>query len=66
MELDEGFRHSVKIRNDTKMRVLGKGRIKLEVEGAIQIVSDVFYIPDLRINLLSIGQLQERGLAVLI
>jgi hypothetical protein len=30
-----------------------------------QVISEVFYIPDLKNNLLSIGQLQEKGLAIL-
>lgn len=64
MEMDEQFRHSVKLGNGAKMTVMGKGSIKLETEGLTQVVRDVFYIPELKNNLLSIGQLQERGLAI--
>ena len=36
------------------------------VEGVTQITTQVYYIPELRNNLLSIGQLQEKGLTILI
>lgn len=64
--IDEAFRHSVKLDNDSKMEVMGKGNIQLEINGAIQVVTDIFYVPDLKNNLLSVGQLQERGLSLLI
>jgi hypothetical protein len=31
----------------------------------MHVITEVFYVPDLKNNLLSIGQLQEKGLAVL-
>ena len=65
-ELDESFRHSVKLGNNTKMDVMGKGSVKLLLNGVDHIVAEVYYILELRNNLLSIGQLQERGLAILI
>jgi len=65
-ELDEKFRHSVKLGNNSRMAVMGKGCVKLKVAGAIQRIDEVYYIPELRNNLLSIGQLQEKGLAILI
>ncbi|XP_074378368.1 uncharacterized protein LOC141719904 [Apium graveolens] len=64
--LDETFRHSVKLGNNSKMGVMGKGNIQLEVDGVIQTVTNVYYVPDLKNNLLSIGQLQEKSLAILI
>ena len=60
------FRHSVKLGNNTKMDVMGKGSVKLLLSGVNHIVAEVYYIPKLRNNLLSIRQLQERGLAILI
>ena len=44
----------------------GKGRVKLLLKGVNHVVAEVYYIPELRNNLFSIGQLQERGLAILI
>ncbi|CAL9237510.1 unnamed protein product [Arabidopsis halleri] len=65
-ELDESFRHSVKLGNNARMTVEGKGSIKLKVNGLIQVIQDVYYVPELSNNLLSLGQLQERNLAILI
>lgn len=65
-ELEERFRHTVKLGNDTRMAVVAKGSVRLQMNGIIQVISDVFYIHELKSNLLSIGQLQEKGLAVLI
>ena len=65
-ELDEKFRHSVKLGNNTKMGMMGKGSVKLLLDGVNHVVVEVYYILELRNNLLSIGQLQERGLAILI
>jgi hypothetical protein len=65
-KLDEKFRHSGKFGNNLRMAVMGKGCVKLKVAGAIQRIDEVYYIPKLRNNLLSIGQLQEKGLAILI
>ena len=48
------------------MTVLGKGNIRLQIAGITQVITDVFYIPELRNNLLSLGQMQERGVVVLI
>lgn len=66
MQLDESFRHSVKLGNNSKLEVMGKGNIKLKISGSNHIVSDVFFIPELRNNLLSIGQLQDRNITIVI
>ena len=64
--LDENFQHSVKLGNNSRMAVVGKGSVKLLINGVKHAVNDVYYVPELKNNLLSIGQLQERGLAILI
>ena len=66
LDFDEEFRQSVNLGNNFKMAVLGKGNIRLQVAGVIQVITDVFYIPELKNNLLSLGQLQERGVSILI
>ena len=53
--LDEEFRQSVKLGNNSALYVLGKVNIKLQIVGVTQIIIDVFYVPELRNNLLSIG-----------
>ena len=64
-ELDESFRKSVKLGDNSSIDVMGKGRVHLQVNNIPQVISEVFYIPDLKNNLLNIGQLQEKGLAIL-
>jgi len=66
IELDEKFKHSVRLGNSSKMAVEGKGNVRFEVEGIIQTVSNVYFVPNLTNNLLSIGQLQEKRLVILI
>lgn len=66
MEIDDSFRHAVRLGNSSRMEVVGKGDVKFEVGGVTQIVSDVFFVPNLTNNLLSVGQLQEKGVDVLI
>ncbi|MCH94781.1 hypothetical protein A2U01_0015748, partial [Trifolium medium] len=63
-DIDGSFRESVKLGNNSKMDVKGKGNIKLCIGGKIFIITDVYYLPELSSNLLSIGQLQEKGLTV--
>lgn len=65
-DLDEDFRETVKLGNDTNMKVMGKGNAKLWINGNTQVLTGIFYVPDLTNNLLSIGQLQEKRLAILI
>ena len=65
-ELDEKFQYLMKLGNNTKMNVMGKRNVKLLLNGVNHVINDVYYILKLRNNLLSIGQLQERGLVILI
>ncbi|KAM1072944.1 hypothetical protein ACFX2B_017882 [Malus domestica] len=65
-DFDESFRESVKLGNNTSMTVFWKGTIRLQVSGMTQVITGVFYVSALKNNLLSIGQLQEKGLAILI
>lgn len=43
----------------------GKGSVKLHLNGATYVLNDVYYVPDLKNNLLSIGQLQQKGISFL-
>ena len=60
-DLNENFKDSVKLGNNSSMAVMGKGNIRLQVNGTTQIITEVFYVPKLKSNLLTIGQLQEKG-----
>jgi hypothetical protein len=45
LNLDETFRQVVKFGNNSKMTVMGKRSIRLQVNGANQMINEVFYIP---------------------
>ena len=66
MSLDDGFRQFIKLGNNTRMTVMGRGTVRMEVKGVIQVITQVYYISELKNNLLGIGQLQEKGIAILI
>lgn len=63
--LDTTFTHTVKLGNNTRMKVTGKGVVKLMLNGVCYVFGNVYCVPDLKNNLLSVGQLQEKGVAVL-
>jgi hypothetical protein len=65
-ELDDQFRHTIKLGNNSKMAVLGKGNARMKVNRITQVISEVYYIPELKNNLLSMGQLQDKGVTILI
>lgn len=66
LDMFDGGRHFVKCGNNSRMSVAGKGSVKLVFNGVGFHIRDVYYVPELRNNLLSVGQLQEKGLAILI
>ena len=63
--LDTTFTHNVKLGNNHKLMVSGKGVVKITLNGVSYVVNDVYYVPELKNNLLSVGQLQEKELDVL-
>ena len=63
--LDTAFTHNVKLGNNHKLEVSGKGVVKITLNGVSYVIRDVYYVPELKNNLLSVGQLQEKGLDVL-
>jgi len=66
MVLDQTFRQRVKLGNNSELAVMGKGNVRLKVDGRMVIITEVFYILDLKNNLLCIGRLKEKSLAILI
>ncbi|CAL9007315.1 unnamed protein product [Prunus brigantina] len=64
--MDESFRDNVKLGNNSSLRVMGKGDIRIEVNGVKYCITEVFYVPKLKSNLISLGQLQEKGIVILI
>ncbi|KAI5448250.1 hypothetical protein KIW84_015610 [Lathyrus oleraceus] len=60
--LDESFRNVVKLDDNSKLQVLGKGKIAIRLkDGYLNYISDVLYVPSICQNLLSVGQLAEKG-----
>lgn len=64
-DLDENFTEIVKLGNNSSMVVKGKGNVRFQFNGISNIITGVYYVPELKNNLLSIGQLQEKGLTIL-
>ena len=61
-ELDKSFRSLVKFGNNERVNVLGKEKIKITLKNEkSNFIYDVFYVPNLYDNLLSLGQLSEKG-----
>nr|GFA91111.1 retrovirus-related Pol polyprotein from transposon TNT 1-94 [Tanacetum cinerariifolium] len=52
--------------NNSKLVVSGKGNIRFEIDGITQTTTDVFFVPLLTTNLLSVGKLQEKGVTFVI
>ncbi|XP_023514529.1 uncharacterized protein LOC111778786 [Cucurbita pepo subsp. pepo] len=57
VELDESFKHTVRLGNSSKLAVEGRGSVRFEVEDITRTVTNVYYVPNLTNNLLSIEQL---------
>ncbi|KAA8532168.1 hypothetical protein F0562_006691 [Nyssa sinensis] len=61
-DLDESFRNNVKFGDNSTVSVMGKGKVTLQTkEHSTHTISNVLFVPDLKTNLLSVGQLQEKG-----
>ncbi|XP_049369600.1 uncharacterized protein LOC125834501 [Solanum verrucosum] len=65
--LDEKFRSTVAFGDCSTVEVMGKGDIKIKTKnGFVETISNVLYVPNLKSNLLSAGQLQEKGYVITI
>jgi len=56
-DLNEWFVDNVKLGNNTILVVKGKGNVQLQINNQIQVIIEVFYMHDLKNNLVSVGQL---------
>ena len=66
VDLDKSFSQNVKLGDDRRMMVKGRGSIRLQINGSVQLITSVYFVPGLKSNLLSVGQLQEKGLRLVI
>ncbi|XP_038904297.1 uncharacterized protein LOC120090652 [Benincasa hispida] len=64
-DLDKSFKSRVKIENDEYFEVKGKGIVSIESYARTKLISEVLFVPEIYQNLLSIGQLVEKGFKVL-
>lgn len=66
-ELDESFRDIVKFGDNSTVAVMGKGSVNVHLKNdVVEKICDVFYVPELKSNLISLGQLQEKGYEITI
>ena len=62
VELTEEVHGNVNLGDSSKLSVEGKGKVKTYLkDGKKGYISNVYYIPDMKSNVLSIGQLVEKG-----
>ncbi|KAH0707987.1 hypothetical protein KY289_013063 [Solanum tuberosum] len=65
--LDENFHSTVAFGDWSTVEVMGKCDIKIKTKnGFVETITNVLYVPDLKSNLLSAGQLQEKGYVITI
>ncbi|GLU00272.1 hypothetical protein SLE2022_176510 [Rubroshorea leprosula] len=66
-DLDESCQDKVKFGDNSTIAVKGRGKVTIRAkDNSIQTISNVLYVSDLKSNLLSLGQLQEKGYEILI
>eukprot|EP00253_Pinus_taeda_P002234 PITA_02234 len=59
--LDKNMNSEVTLGTDSKVSVMGKGEVKIFTkQGERKTIADVYYVPGMRCNLLSIGQLVQK------
>jgi hypothetical protein len=65
--LNENYKDTVKLGNGMFITVMGKGNVRFYAkDNTVQTISSIFYIPELKSNLISMGQLQEKGYTIII
>jgi hypothetical protein len=66
-DLDESFRNFVKFGDNSMVSVMGKGKVIVQTkENSTHTIANVLFVPELKTNLLSVGQLQEKGYEIYI
>lgn len=64
-EIDESHKLKVKLGDDKEVQVEGKGIVAVQNDhGKLKLIYDVYYIPELAHNLLSVGQMVANNCSV--
>ena len=62
VELNESVSGNVSFGDDSTIAVKGRGNILIRLkDGRHQFISNVYYVPNMKSNILSLGQLLEKG-----
>ncbi|XP_038885771.1 uncharacterized protein LOC120076063 [Benincasa hispida] len=64
-DLDKSFKSRVKIGNSEYLEVKGKDTVSIESCVETKLITEVLFVPEIDQNLLSVGQLVEKGFKVL-
>lgn len=60
--LDQSVQSQVTFGTNSKISVMGKGEVKIFAKkGEKETIADVYYVPEMKCNLLIIGQLVQKG-----
>eukprot|EP00253_Pinus_taeda_P022387 PITA_22387 len=66
-KLDQSVKSQVTLGTDSKVSVMGKGEVKIFTKkGENKTMADVYYVPRMKCNLLSIGQFVQKGYNVFV
>jgi transposase InsO family protein len=61
VEMNNGYKSRVKVGNGEYVEVKGIGKVSVQTPSGIKFISDVLYVPKIDQNLISVGQLIEKG-----
>ncbi|KAG8480141.1 hypothetical protein CXB51_024917 [Gossypium anomalum] len=60
-ELNRSFASKIRIGNGNLIKAKGRGNVVINTKSGNKVISDVLFVPDIDQNLLSVGQLVEKG-----
>jgi Reverse transcriptase (RNA-dependent DNA polymerase)/gag-polypeptide of LTR copia-type/Integrase core domain/GAG-pre-integrase domain len=63
-DIDTSYKMKVRMGNDSLVQAIGKGSIAVQTKMGLRFIRDVLLVPDLKQNLLSVGQLVQNGYAI--